>query len=322
MSRGKTTSTSNQSYNQTTSLTPWSQGQFDNQFGTVKGLLDNRQATPYDGQFVAGLSDREQQARGMFEQNMGSFNPQFDESADMIRNAGLHADFGNVADQYMNPYQANVIDALRSQSTDALNENLAAAKERSLRNRAYGGSGHAVSEGIAQGEANKALNNQIAGLLYQGYNDARGFYGQDIGAQERRGGMLAELAAGRHQLNTNDIFGLNSLGEVERGIEQDRLGMEYNDYLRRDEDEWRKIQAQMGLLGSIPMLTNTSGTSSGTNTQTSNPGLLGTIGGIANIAGAAFGEGGAFPQIGGLMSNMMRTSVPSGLPNELVPRNW
>jgi hypothetical protein len=180
-------------------------------------------------------------------------------------------------------------------------------------NRAYGGSGSAVSEGIATAEANKNLNNQMAGLLYQGYNDARGYYGADIDARERRAGGLAELAAGRHQMNTDDIYGLNQFGEVERGIEQDRMGMEYNDFLRQEQDQWQKIQAQMGLLGSIPMLMNQSGTENSQTTRTTNPGLLGTLGQIGGIAGGMFGTGGMFPgALGGLFSGNMKTNADAG----------
>jgi hypothetical protein len=347
VSRGKTKQTTTSTFNNQTNLNDHSRGLFDTQFNKVSGMLDGRQAAPYGGQFVAGLSGREQQARNMFEQNMGSFNPGFDEGEGLIRGAtwdpqqmgaarelgtGLMGDFGAVADRYMNPYQQNVINVMRQQSNDAMNERLAQSRERDLRNRAYGGSGSAVSQGIAMAEAQKGLDAQTAGLLYQGFNDARGFYGQDldrsdnriryandedfrltgynndIGLQRsnfdmQRGGLLADMAGRRHGLAMNDIYGLNELGEVDRGIEQDRLGMEYNDFLRQDEDQWRKIQAQMGLLGSIPMLTNTSGTQSSQSTQTTNPGLLGTLGQLGGIA-SMFVPGG---QLGGLMSGAMKS---------------
>lgn len=304
MSKGKTKSSSTTRYNNTQTLNPWSQNQWQGQFDKIQGMLSDSPVQAYSGDLVAGLSGREQQARGMYEQNMGSFNPQFDESADMIRNAGLFADFGSQAEQYMNPFQTQVIDTLRTQSGDNLAEALAQSRERSLRNRAYGGSGSAVSEGIATAEAQKALDAQLANLLYSGFNDARSMYGADIDARERRAVSLADLAAGRHQMNTADIMGLNTLGEVDRGIEQDRMGANYNEWLRQQDEELRRIGIQTGLLGAIPMLTNSSGTQSSNSTQTTNPGLLGTLGQVGGIA-SMFVPGGG---MAGLFSGAMKTA--------------
>jgi len=66
----------------------------------------------------------------------------------------------------------------------------------------------------------------------------------------------------------------------------------------------------MGLLGSIPMLTNTAGNSTQTQVQTSNPGLLGTLGQVGGLASM-------FVPGGGLASMFARGAMPT-LGNEVV----
>lgn len=306
MSGGRRRSTTNSRSSSTQTLNPWTQQQWTQQNDRIRGMLDTQPVgAAYTGPMVAGLSDREARARDLYDTQMGSFNSSFDQARDGINTAGLQADFGSVADQYINPYQSQVIDVLRRNSQEALAENLATARGQALANRAYGGSGFAVTEALANEAASRNLDNQTAQLLYQGYNDARGYYGDDIATRERRANNIAELGAQQHRLNMNDILGLNSLGEVDRGIEQDRLGMDYNEFLRQQEDWYRRLAAEQQMMGMIPMLTNSSGTQSGTTTERSNPGALGVLGAAASI-GSMFVPGGQGIGLAGLFSNGMR----------------
>ena len=304
MSKGKTKSSSTSNFSNTQTLNPWSQNKWQGQFDKIQGMLGDSPVQAYSGDLVAGLSGREQQARGLFEQNMGSFNPQFDESADMIRNAGLFSGFGDVSQQYMNPFEQQVVDTTLADINRMAGEQMSSARGRAAASGAYGGSRLGVMEGQVADAAQRNAASTAAQLRYQGYNDARDYYGQDIAANERRGGLLADLAAGRHQMNTADIMGLNTLGEVDRGIDQDRMGADYNEWLRQQDEEMRRIGIQTGLLGAIPMLTNSSGQQSSTQTQSTNPGLLGTLGQVGGLA-SMFVPGG---QMAGLFSTGMKTA--------------
>jgi hypothetical protein len=298
MSKSKSKSNSRTSTTQT--LNPWSQNQFQTQFDRVQQGLTDNPVTAYSGPLVAGLSGRETQARGLFDANMGSFNPDFDQARDQIQNAGLFQNFGDVSADYMNPYEQQVVDTTLADINRIGGEQMAAARGRAAGSGAYGGSRQAVFEGQIADATQRNAASTAANLRYTGYNDARNFYGRDIDARERRGGMLADLAERRHGLTNNDIMGLNSFGEVDRGIEQDRMGANYNEFLRQQEEQMRRVGIQAGLLGSIPMLTNTTGTSS--STQTQSPGLMGTLGAVGGLA-SMFVPGG---QMAGLFSSGMR----------------
>lgn len=306
MSKSKSKSNSTSSTTQT--LNPWSQQRFQNQFDRVQSDLSANPVQAYSGPLVAGLSGREQQARGLFEQNMGSFNPEFDQARDQIQNAGLFKDFGAVAGDYMNPYEDAVVSTTLADINRTGDEQMAGMRGRAAASGAYGGSRLGVAEGQIADNTQRNVASTAANLRYQGFNDARGFYGRDIDARERRGGMLADLAERRYGLTNNDIMGLNSFGEVDRGIEQDRMGADYQEFQRQEDEKMRRLGIQTGLLGSIPMLTNTTGTSSSTSSQS--PGLMGTVGAVGGLA-SMFVPGGA---MGGLFSSGMRALGNVGKP--------
>jgi len=218
MSKGKKKTTSTGTSSTTQTLNPWSQGQYTDQVGRVRGLLDASPVEAYSGR--------------------------------------TQADFGGLADQYMNPFQQEVIDTTMADITRMNEGQNAAARGRAAASGAYGGSGVAVSEALNNAEAQREMARTGSQLRYQGYNDARGYYGQDI-------------------------------------------NNEYNDFLRMQAERQQRVGNEMGLLGSIPMLTNSSGTQSSTQTQTSNPGLMGTL-------GQGLGLASMFVPGGGLASMFMR----------------
>lgn len=299
MSKSKSKSNSRESTTQT--LNPYSQQMFQTQWDRVQGMLTDSPVQAYSGPLVAGLSDRETRARGLFDANMGSFNPAFDQASDQIQNAGLFQNFGDVSADYMNPYEDAVVSTTLADINRTGDEQMSGMRGRAAASGAYGGSRLGVAEGQIADATQRNVAQTAANLRYQGYNDARDYYGRDIDARERRGGMLADLAERRHGLTTNDIMGLNGFGEVDRGIEQDRMAADYQEFQRQEAERMRRLGIQTGLLGSIPMLTNTTGTSS--STSSTSPGAMGIIGAAGGLA-SMFVPGG---QLAGLFSTGMRT---------------
>lgn len=308
MSRGKRKSSSTSNTRTTQSLSPWSQQQFNQRSGAIDDYMANNPFERYDGPLVAGLSDRETRARGLFEQNMGSFSGDFDEARSMIRSAPTHADFGDKAHLYMNPYEDAVVDTTIDEIHRYNDERNAQAKEQALANRAYGGSGGEVSRAINDEASRREAAQMAAQLRYTGYNDARGYYDRDIQDQIRRGGLIADLGAREHTMNANDALTLNQLGEVERGIEQDTLGADYNEFLRGEEDFYRRLAVMQQQLGMTPMLVNSTTNQSSRSSESSNPGLLGTLGAAASI-GSMFVPGGQIAGLGGLFSSNMSSKA-------------
>lgn len=72
----------------------------------------------------------------------------------------------------MNPYQETVINGLLANAGIGQRNALNLVGDRAAAAHAFGGSRQGVAQGVALGEFNRDLNNQIGGLLYGGYQDA------------------------------------------------------------------------------------------------------------------------------------------------------
>jgi hypothetical protein len=92
----------------------------------------------------------------------------------------------------------------------------------------------------------------------------------------RRAGMLSDLVGQERGFQDQDISRLMGLGEVERNTQDMAAAREYDNY-------WRTIQAQMGLLGSVPIIQD------GESTQTSRPGFTDYMSAGGNLIGAFMG---------------------------------
>jgi len=171
-------------------------------------------------------------------------------------NLGLGALSGdpNAIGQFMNPYQSNVLDQVQGRYGDLSALTSRGVNDRATLAGAFGGSRHGVAEGVAQGELAKGMGQQMAGLQYQGYNDAMG-----------RAGQLANLGLGANSQ-------LASMGDYARQIQMSQ------------DPAMRQLQILQGLLSGMPM-----GMTQSTPTYR-NP-MGGAIGGAA--AGSAFGPWGA-----------------------------
>lgn len=132
---------------------------------------------------VPGLDPLTQQAIGGYQR------------AATAGNLGLSALSGdqNAIHTFYDPYQQNVLNAamsnwqqLAAQTTNALND-------QATRAGAFGGSRQGVAQGVALAQMNQDKANQLAGLQYQGYNDAMARAGQLADAGLGATGQLAQL---------------------------------------------------------------------------------------------------------------------------------
>lgn len=72
----------------------------------------------------------------------------------------------------MNPYQDQVINRLYANADQGRRGVSNFIGDRATAAGAFGGSRHGVAQGVALGEFDTGLNDQVAGLLYGGYQDA------------------------------------------------------------------------------------------------------------------------------------------------------
>jgi len=235
--KSKTSQTQTQT--QTNTLNDWSRNQFETQsqgmFDALKNYNQNSPFKAYTGQMVAGLSNGQQQAR------------------DLAGQSGFNATT-DIA-QYYNPYEQDVVNAAGNYFDENLQGALSANQARATQAGAYGGSRHGVADAELMRTSGMDKANMMAGLRYQGFNDAR-----DTGfrADENRRanvGMLEQLGANEREIQQATLLAQRAEFDREAKDQLDRLMMD--------------LQIRQGIMSGTPMLTNTTGTgqASGTSTQ-------------------------------------------------------
>lgn len=308
MSGGKKKSTSTTST--TNTLSPWSQSQWESISGDIRSGIDAYRGgiTPYGGQLTAGISDAETRAGGIINDATGSWRGALDDITGMLGEGNFSrmdprtfADFD--ADVYVNPYADDMIQRTTGDLEAAAGRARTASTAQTLTNGAYGGSRHGVRDALLDESLLDSIGDASAGIRFDTWNAGANNFYRDVDNEmsatsynndlqfDRTQGLAELLGLGR-DFEQQDIDRLMDYGGTVRGIEDRGLAAQYADYLRMREEERGALGLDFGLLGSVPMLVNSSGTSS--TVEKTNPGALGVAGALLGGAGSLFGAQGMF----------------------------
>ena len=250
-----------------------------------------------------GLSDYETQAGDLISQYVGSYQDGIGQTRDMINETQFtpgtltprtFADFN--ADTYVNPYADDIISRTTGDIEEAAARARTATTSNNLAQRAYGGSRHGVSDALTNEAMLDSIGDMAAQTRFNVWDRGADRFYQDVGndmyAQQynadqlnqgaefdlRRAGMLNDLVGQERGFQDQDISRLMGIGGLDRSVRDQAAAREYDNY-------WRAIQAQMGLLGSVPIIQD------GETTQTTRPGFTDYMNAGANLIGA-FTQGG------------------------------
>ena len=238
--------------------------------------------------FVQPLSDRENQARGLADQSVGSHAGLFDQSQDLLNSASAGVDRNRTVDvsRYTNPFEQQVIDANNADYAHGLAQNENNINARVALDGGYGSSGHALGLAEAFGQSERARNSQNASLRYDNYNQALERDYRDTTTQAGLAGQYAQLGEQRQAYDARDIGLLDALGTADRQIDQNAASAQY-------QDEWQRYQALLNERQVAGGLADRYGTSqsNGTTETVTRPSIGQTLGGIAGGIGGLFGSG-------------------------------
>jgi len=144
-----------------------------------------------------------------------------------------------IASQYMNPYLQSVLDPqlaeLRRQN-DITNMN---ANAKLTSQGAFGGGRQAITNA----ENNRNMMQEMNKTIGQGYSNA---YDRAMGQFNTEQGQAKDL--------TNMLA---NLGGVQRGIEQEGITADYNEFLTQRDDPMKKTQYLQSMLQGLPISTVT-----------------------------------------------------------------
>lgn len=316
---------------QTNTLNPWSQSQYSNQASGIQNTLGGNYAgsyTPYTGQLIAGLTPLQTEAQNLAQSNTTAGQGLLGQ-ASTGASAGQSYAPSTVTPQtlantslsaYESPYQQDVINSTMNQLDLQRQQDLNNQSGQFTANGAFGGS----RQGVADAQTNALYGNieaqTLANLNNQNFAQAQNAAQSDISnnlqgqlANQQAGlqganlnlgasGLLGNLSGLQQQLGLNSANQLNSLGAEQQATNTAADQAAYQEALRGQLSPSQQLQAQLGLLGETPMLTNSTGTSN----TTYSPSLLSSIGQGFNLAGSLFGSGGS----SGLLGSVSNAANP------------
>lgn len=173
-----------------------------------------------------------------------------------------------IASQYMNPYLQNVLnpqmEELRRQSQMNLQPNMAKLTQAG----GYGGGRQAIMES----EANRNLLQEQNKTIGQGYSNAYDKGLQQFNLEQGQAKTLADLMAEQ--------------GGQQRGIEQQGISADYNEFLAQRDYPQKMLQFQQSMLQGLPISTvsNQPAQMSGLGSLNATVGGLGTLSeGLKNL---------------------------------------
>ena len=242
---------------------------------------------------------------------------------------------------YMSPYMQNVVDYQKEQAIRDFAKQTPALKAQAVGQGAYGGSRQA----IVQSEANRALNSQLQGIEATGRQSAYdravqqqqfganlglqglgvGLQGQQLGMQgagvglagvggaqagyggaTQAGGTLGQIGSQQGQFDLNRLQLMLQAGQQQRGISQDALTSQYQQYQNNLNYPYQQLAFMQGMYSGLPMTSAASTMYAGAPTSAQMG--IGTLGTAASLYGAykggykeggevkAYKYGGAIPE--------------------------
>jgi hypothetical protein len=193
----------------------------------------------YQGQRVAQLTPSEIQASQVY---TGQILPQ----ASQIAQIGAQTFTPAMAQQYMNPYENQVVQSALGDVERTYQQQQRALTSQAIGAGAFGGGREGVQRGILGGEYLRSVGD-ISGRLRQA--------GFESGAQRFAADRAAQLGAAQSQLGAlaGAAAGIGQFGATERGIEQAGLAEAYRDFVEQQGFGTEQVRQVIGALSGAPI---------------------------------------------------------------------
>jgi len=262
--------------------------------GTEWDTLSRKQRTEEGGidiptQKLQPFNEQQQRAFDLADQGIGGFKSLLNRSQDFANMATQQYDptgqtAGQVGyQQYMNPYQDEVIAGIEQQFGKAQ----AGAGLSAAQTGAFGGG----REGIQRAELGRQQAQTVGQAQAQNYGQAQQQAQQQFASQMGRygeaAGQMAGLAGQQQQQTQGDIASLMSAGSVQQQLKQQELDATYRADLQNLYEPYQRLGFTSDIYQGMP--TSAMATSMGTAPGT-NPLAQGLGAGITALAGAQFGQ--------------------------------
>ena len=228
----------------------------------------------YTGQRIAPLTATEQQAGDLYSQQI---LPQ----AGQLAALGAHTFTPAMAQQYMNPYENQVVTSALGDVERAYQGQQRALSSQAIGSGAFGGGREGVQRGVLGGEYLRQVGD-VSGRLRQA--------GFESGAQRFAADRASQLGSSQAQLASlaGASSGLAQFGGQERGIQQAGLTEAFRDFVEQQGFEQNQINQVIGALAGAPIRSYGEERTGFTSTPMQGPSPFGQVTGALGAIGSIY----------------------------------
>jgi hypothetical protein len=228
----------------------------------------------YQGQRVAPLTAAERQAGNIYSQQI---LPQ----AGQLAQIGAQTFTPAMAQQYMNPYENQVVTSALGDVERAYQGQQRALSSQAIGAGAFGGGREGVQRGVLGGEYLRQVGDVSGRLRQAGFESGAQRFAADRASQ--LGGAQAQLAS-----LAGASSGLAQFGSQERGIEQAGLTEAFRDFVEQQGFEQNQINQVIGALSGAPIRSYGEERTGFTTTPMQGPSPFGQITGALGAIGSIY----------------------------------
>lgn len=228
----------------------------------------------YTGQRIAPLTATEQQAGDIYSQQI---LPQ----AGQLAAIGAQTFTPAMAQQYMNPYENQVVTSALGDVERAYQGQQRALSSQAIGSGAFGGGREGVQRGVLGGEYLRQVGD-VSGRLRQA--------GFESGAQRFAADRASQLGSSQAQLASlaGASSGLAQFGAQERGIQQAGLTEAFRDFVEQQGFEQNQINQVIGALAGAPIRSYGEERTGFTSTPMQGPSPFGQVTGALGAIGSIY----------------------------------
>jgi len=228
----------------------------------------------YTGQRIAPLTATEQQAGDIYSQQI---LPQ----AGQLAAIGAQTFTPAMAQQYMNPYENQVVTSALGDVERAYQGQQRALSSQAIGAGAFGGGREGVQRGVLGGEYLRQVGD-VSGRLRQA--------GFESGAQRFAADRASQLGSAQAQLASlaGASSGLAQFGGQERGIQQAGLTEAFRDFVEQQGFEQNQINQVIGALAGAPIRSYGEERTGFTSTPMQGPSPFGQVTGALGAIGSIY----------------------------------
>jgi len=168
--------------------------------------------------YLANIGQAQSVAGALPVRQFAGFNPLYTAGEEMVTNEALNPFTGESIQQFMNPYENEVVQRALADVGGSLETQRLKDRQAATAARAFGGSRQGVQESLTNAAAIKQAADTAAQLRFGGYGQAAQLAQYAKGANISGGQTVMGLGGARQQLEQAQLDALRNIGVEKLGI--------------------------------------------------------------------------------------------------------